>query len=258
MIFIFFCAMANSDFKETRKQLLDSISWENNILQMSELIEDLAFWSKNISGQFILANTLFLKMCQINKLDDLLGKTDFDIWPDHMAENYVKDDQKVIRTLRPLNQKIEPISNTLNSTQFFHTSKFPLYNQENKVVGIVGICKDLKLTHDNVNPVMKMIPIIDFIKENYTKTIDFKKLAEQMEESLEHFRQRFTKLFQINPETYVTKTRITQSLQYANDPDLDEEDIARLVGFENQNDFLNSFKEIKGIDFKTFRNQSSD
>lgn len=83
---------------------------ENNVLKNSIILLstsniDVPFpaWIKNSDGVMLKANlayqTVFLN--HINKgLHDYIGKTDYDIWPNDVADQYTQNDQMVMKTGR--------------------------------------------------------------------------------------------------------------------------------------------------------------
>src|SRR6266446_2075335 len=51
---------------------------------------------KDLQGRFIVANQLFCRTVG-KPLEEILGKTDYDFYPSHLAEKYRQDDRRVIR-----------------------------------------------------------------------------------------------------------------------------------------------------------------
>src|ERR1019366_94191 len=52
---------------------------------------------KDLEGRFTIANQQYCKHYEC-KLEDILGKTDFDFFPKELAEKYQKDDRRVMET----------------------------------------------------------------------------------------------------------------------------------------------------------------
>jgi len=75
--------------------------------------------------------------------DDLLGKSDFDIYPQHLAAGYYEGDQSVIRTGQPLlNYEETIIDQRGNATQIL-TTKLPIRDKHGHVTGLAGIGIDI-------------------------------------------------------------------------------------------------------------------
>lgn len=74
---------------------------------------------------------------------ELIGKTDFDYYPREQAEEFYADEQQIIRTGVPLVNKDEPHAGHTGEVRWIMTSKLPLRDNQGKIVGIVGISRDI-------------------------------------------------------------------------------------------------------------------
>jgi PAS domain S-box-containing protein len=123
--------------KQTEEVLRRVLSQRKAIL---DNIPDLA-WLKDREGHFIAANQAFGKACGV-KPDDLIGKTDFDIWPNDLANRYLGDDTEVMTTGR---RKLieEPLINKDGATAYIETVKSPVYDEQGSIIGCAGIARDI-------------------------------------------------------------------------------------------------------------------
>ena len=74
---------------------------------------------------------------------ELVGKTDYDLFPKEIADKFVNDDQRVINTLENnlfFEERQEQINGPL---KWRLTSKVPLKDQEGNVVGLLGTYDDI-------------------------------------------------------------------------------------------------------------------
>jgi signal transduction histidine kinase len=77
-------------------------------------------------------------------LDDpevLVGKTDWDIWPQELAARYVADDDRVMRSGKPCTLE-EPISDR-GLVRWFETFKTPILDTEGVVTGTTGYARHI-------------------------------------------------------------------------------------------------------------------
>lgn len=124
-----------------RKQREDMI--RNIALQQKAIlsnIPDIA-WLKDEESRFIAVNEPFGKACGV-KPEDLVGKTDLDIWPKDLAERYRADDRAVMESGK---RKIvdEPLANKEGKTVWIETVKTPIYDEKGTVIGTTGIARDV-------------------------------------------------------------------------------------------------------------------
>ncbi len=105
-------------------------------------IPDIA-WLKDLQGRFIAVNEPFAKACGY-KVEDIIGKTDLDIWPKEMALNYRADDQEVIASKK---RKVvqEKLMYQGGGEQWIETIKTPFFDEHGKVIGTTGIARNITM-----------------------------------------------------------------------------------------------------------------
>ncbi|MBN2818511.1 MAG: PAS domain-containing sensor histidine kinase [Bacteroidales bacterium] len=98
---------------------------------------------KDTQSRFILSNRKFLDVFKLSSYNQIIGKTDKDFFPEKMANKYFNDEVKIFKTGKPLVGEIEEGLNEDGDIIFISTSKFPLYNNKNEIIGLVGIGRDV-------------------------------------------------------------------------------------------------------------------
>jgi PAS domain S-box-containing protein len=115
---------------------------EKNLL--ATLIDHLpsVIFMKDLESKRILVNHADLKLQGVKKKADLLGKTDFDLYPEEMAKEFQAQDQEIIRTKKAiLNAEVK--LERKGSIRWFLLSKIPILDEEGKVSSIIGIGKEI-------------------------------------------------------------------------------------------------------------------
>ncbi|WP_225335660.1 ATP-binding protein [Halomicrobium urmianum] len=74
---------------------------------------------------------------------DIHGKTDFDLYNADLAESTVADDRRVIQTEEPVEGRIEHAYGSPTEGAYVATSKAPWYDEDGRVVGLVGVTRDV-------------------------------------------------------------------------------------------------------------------
>lgn len=110
---------------------------------LSAILENVPFllWLKDVNGRFLAVNTQFALSCGKNSPEEVIGKTDLDIWPRYLAEKYMADDREVINSGGK--KSVEEEINDKNVIKWFHTYKTVIRNSEGVVVGTTGIAQDI-------------------------------------------------------------------------------------------------------------------
>ena len=101
------------------------------------------FFIKDSEGQFILSNAAHLRVMGRERLEEISGKTDYDVFPRELAEQYFADEQRVIQTGVPLINKEEEVVDLRGEKKWLLTTKLPLRNSIGAIVGIFGISRDI-------------------------------------------------------------------------------------------------------------------
>ena len=98
-------------------------------------------WLKDKDSKFIAVNESFGKACGF-KPEELVGKTDLDIWPKELAERYRANDQEVMRSGK---QKCveERLADKEGKIQWVETIKTPIFDDKGRVIGTTGIARDI-------------------------------------------------------------------------------------------------------------------
>jgi len=100
------------------------------------------FW-KDLDLRYMGCNTLFAQDAGLHSPQDLVGKDDYQmVWADQ-AELYRADDQAVMDSGVPKLFYEEPQTTHNGQTIWLRTSKLPLRNQQNEVMGMLGVYEDI-------------------------------------------------------------------------------------------------------------------
>lgn len=90
------------------------------------------------------ASVPFVKMVGKETVEQVVGKKDADIFDDKsLARRYVADDKKLIKGGQNLVDYIEPIPEENGQARYGSTSKYLLHDENNKVIGILGVTRDI-------------------------------------------------------------------------------------------------------------------
>jgi len=98
----------------------------------------ISIYAKDLQYKKTLANKLELKHLGLESEQDVLGKTDFDIYDESVASNTLLEDQQVINEGHSILGELKP----MGDDSWALISKLPLKNENEQIVGMVGISID--------------------------------------------------------------------------------------------------------------------
>ncbi|MDO9107106.1 MAG: PAS domain S-box protein [Methylovulum sp.] len=143
--------LLNEELVQYRHHLEDMVEQRTTALRLQShslqaLIDNLPHmaWLKDQEGRFIAVNRAISGIIGC-ATTDLLGKTDFDIWPPEVAARYQTDDAEVAAT-RSAKTVEGPHPSVPDS--LYETFKAPILDEDGAVLGSVGFARDIKPERD--------------------------------------------------------------------------------------------------------------
>ncbi len=96
---------------------------------------------KDLQGRFTFANQHFCKVLG-KKLEEIIGKTDFDFFPRALAEKYQRDDRRVMESGQS-HETVEEHQPPGGEKIYVQVVKTPLYAAAGEIIGLQGIFWDI-------------------------------------------------------------------------------------------------------------------
>ena len=124
---------------EAKHELADSKELLRNII---DTVPVRIFW-KDTGSKFLGANKLFAKDAGCSDQNELIGKSDFDLPWSKEAKGYVDDDKAVMKSGKEKPSYEEEQTHADGSKLWLSTSKVPLRNEQDEIVGILGSYVDI-------------------------------------------------------------------------------------------------------------------
>jgi PAS domain S-box-containing protein len=118
--------------------------YDNLLHELINNIPDNIF-IKDTESRFILANIYVARIMGAESPKGLFGKTDFDFYPKKLASKYRNDELEIIETGKAKLNIIEQVIDKNHDRKWFSTSKIPLKNEKDEIIGIMGIGRDITL-----------------------------------------------------------------------------------------------------------------
>ncbi|MEA5489571.1 MULTISPECIES: PAS domain-containing protein [Pseudanabaena] len=126
-----------SDRKAAEKALMLK---QNHLAALLNNIPHIA-WIKDEQSRFIAVNQSFVQACGVSA-EELVGKTDFDIWPADLAQAYRNDDAEVLQSSQR-KVVVERVARADGTWGWLETTKTPFRDDQLNIAGTVGIAADI-------------------------------------------------------------------------------------------------------------------
>ena len=112
---------------------------------LMETITDRLYF-KDLQSRFVRVNLAYAIWQGFPSPDDLIGKTDFDLFTPEHASSALADEQEIIRSGEPKLGMLEKISPRTGGTFWGSTSKLPWRDASGRIIGTFGLTRDATAT----------------------------------------------------------------------------------------------------------------
>ncbi len=125
-----------------RKKIEEALEQERALLRTVLDAVPHFIWVKDLGTRFVLVNAFAQEDRGTEESDSLIGKTDFDVHPPELAQQYYAADQEVIK-LGVIMRDVEEVNISKDGTKrWFLTTKVPLRDAQGNIIGLVGLARD--------------------------------------------------------------------------------------------------------------------
>jgi PAS domain S-box-containing protein len=129
------------DISVRRLQQIQLLEGERQRRAILDNIPDIA-WLKDRDGRFLAVNAPLAAAAGKQCPEDILGLTDLDIWPRHLAELYRADDDEIMQSGHHKRVE-EPLIDSKGETRWLETFKTRIVGDQGEVIGTTGIARDI-------------------------------------------------------------------------------------------------------------------
>jgi AraC-like DNA-binding protein len=205
------------------------------------------FFAKNKAGNLMFASQGLLQRYQMSDDSEFIGRTDFDINPDTMAQAYVDDDKRILAGKATIIERIELWWDSQAFPDWFLVTKLPLYDQRRRVQGVMGTLRRPDEAERRLPVFQTVAKAVELLRRDHSKTILIEDVAKACGQSLRQLQRRFQSAFGISPQEFLMKTRVLASLRLLEETRLTVAEIARRCGFVDASSFTQHFRKRMGL-----------
>jgi AraC-like DNA-binding protein len=217
-----------------------------SLAPLFEYLPEVYFYVKDRHSRFVKVNEALWKMRGFDAEASMIGLSDLDIHPTHLAEQYIDEDRRVMHSRQPLPNQVWLVPGIGDELKWFISSKIPLFNARSQVIGIAGVMRDLEKAESMIRPYREMEEAITYVLRHYGDPIEVARLAELTRLSVSQFDRRFKRLYDMTPMQYVLRVRINASCHALTTSRRSVADIALACGFYDQSYFTKQFHKQLG------------
>jgi AraC-like DNA-binding protein len=233
-------------------EFFSRIGDSQSVRAVFEHLPGVFFFMKDDLGRHIAANSATFERFGIKSERELVGAMDEKFFPAEVAKAYREDDQIVIRSGKPLVNRLEVWYDEQHNLNWFLCTKLPVRDAHGKVIGVMGITRrdEDRMRHHDVREVTAAV---QYAREHCHSVITTAELARAAGVSERHLHRKLRAALGVSPYELLLRTRIQSSAEALAKTAAPIIQIALDHGFCDQSAFTQQFRKRTGMTPKEFR-----
>ena len=223
------------------------------IEQIADLMHDTAFFIKDAVGCYLVVNHSLVERHGLAHKSQMIGRRPCDVCPGDFGRIPTEQDAQVLRTGRPIIERLELFWRRPNVPVWGLTSKIPIRDEKGRVTGLIGISKDLTalVSREDVPPAVAQA--LRHLETAFEEPISPSSLARKAGMSAARFARVIKRIHGISPMQLITKTRISAGSRLLCETETSVAEIALECGFSDHSAFTRAFRAITGMSPTEYR-----
>ncbi len=202
------------------------------------------YFVKNRDLRYVAFNKRLLQLFGVGDGTEILGKMDEDFIPDHIVRSIRKDDLKILKSGKPILNRVELVPTGNGFVDWSTTNKKPLYNYQGKVCGIIGVTRPFSQSTASLQQSDELNSALKLMHQSFRDNIAITKLATNASLSLSSFQRKFKSCFGMSPKEYMRHLKVQEACHKIVQTTQNFAEISYNCGFSDQSHFSREFTRI--------------
>ena len=225
------------------------------VAELFRNVPDTAFFVKDCEGRYALCNQSLAERCGFNSPDDLVGRRVRDLFPAELGERYATQDEQIIRTGRPVVDRLELHWYSRRRTGWCLTTKLPLRDAAGNIVGLIGLSRDLRALKDSGQIPAGLLAAMEHLESNFHEPLSATTLAKKAGLAPVRFARLIKRIFRLTPSQLIAQRRLAAASRLLLETKRSVADIALACGFYDHSAFTRAFRAATGGTPTEFRGE---
>ena len=214
---------------------------------------DLAFFVKDSAGRYEAVNASLIKRHGYRHKSQVLGRRPCDICPGDFGRLPAEQDAQVLRTGKPLIDHLEQQWYLPRKPVWCLTTKLPLRDAAGKVIGLIGISRDVRAPVDPRNIPVELAAALENFEKNLAESVTPASLARRAGLTPSRLARLIRRFFDLTPSQFLTQTRLAAAARLLRETSLGVSEIAHECGFYDHSAFSRAFHLAMGVTPSAYR-----
>lgn len=216
-------------------------------------LPDIVYFIKDNRGRYLEVNDTLVQRCGCTSKADVLGRKPSQLFGADLGIHYEQQDRAVLERGSSLINLLELHIYKSRHVGWCLTSKLPLYDRRNAVIGLVGVSQDLRMPDVSSEDFQRVSVAIEVAQGNLSATTTVARMAETAQMSAYQLDRRMKRVFGLSTGKWLLKTRLSIARHRLIETELPIASIALEVGYSDQSSFSRQFHKAIGLPPLQFR-----
>jgi PAS domain S-box-containing protein len=216
-------------------------------------LPDVVFFVKDLAGRYLAVNPTLVARLGLKRGEELIGRTAADVFPSPLGESYRRQDLAIVRSGRPLLDRLELHLYPSGTTGWCLTHKYPLAGPDGATIGLCGISRDLHAPSDRSDEYRRLAGALERIHADFREPLTIADLAGDAGLSAYQFDRRVRRLFGVSAGQLLDKVRLDEAVRLLRETAQPIATVALAVGYGDQSAFARRFRQSSGLTPRQFR-----
>lgn len=209
-------------------------------------VPDTAFFVKDRAGRYLAVNQSFVERCGLRDKQEITGRSVREIFPAELAARYEAQDEAVLRTGRPIHDRLEMHWRTRRREGWCLTTKLPLRDAADSVVGLMGISRDVGAAGEAENIPPGLTKAMELLEERFHEPLSPALMARSAGLSPVRFARLIKRIYRLTPSQLITQARLTAGARLLEQTGRSVAEVALACGFYDHSAFTRAFRSATG------------
>jgi len=229
-----------------RDQWLQRFSPLRHIAELFNELQGLHFFAKDRRGRLMFFSHDALGRFELAE-DDVIGLTDFDMYPESIAREYAIDDEEVFSTGQPIRGRVQLWWNQVGMPDWYTVTKLPIRSHRGRIIGILGVLQHCGNDVRRAGPWREVAAVVDHVRTRYAEAISVTEMAALARLSPRQLERRFRSVLGLTPQQFLIKVRVHAACHALRQPGRSLASIGPECGFYDQSSFTEHFRRHLGM-----------
>jgi PAS domain S-box-containing protein len=207
---------------------------------------DAPFFIKDAQLRYVAVNSAMVRLTGARSSHDLIGQTAQRYFDTDLARHFEALDRQVLRTGRPLPDRLELVLPTRRPARWLLFSRLPVRDDHGTIIGILAAARLLPATDAAGADYGRLAGVLAALTADPAAPHRIADLAQLAGCSLSQLEREFRRMFSITPQAFLQKLRLDRAMECLGSG-MSVAETAYACGYADHSAFTRRFKAATGL-----------